>query len=82
MSFESFEKPMYAFYSHRMYEQFGHRSPHRRCCVDGKWRRYTSLLEVVYDKEGKIDMRYPRQHIIESAYEDLMFVGLTQKIFY
>ena len=82
MSYVHFEKPHYAFYSKRMTEQFGERWLHRKCNVDGKWRSYSILVEVVYESQDKIDMSFPRSYILDSAYEDLTFIGVTQKVFY
>ena len=82
MSYVYFEKPHYAFYSKQMSVQFGDRWLHRKCNVDGKWRSYTALVEVAYNKQGNIDMCFPRSYILDSAYEDLTFIGITQKVFY
>ena len=81
MSHNRFETPCYAFYSLTLDRKRDDASFSRRCRVDGKWRAYTSIVQGVFDAEGKIDMYVPRKYIIDSKCKDLVFVGITQEVF-
>ena len=81
MSHSRFETPFYAFYALSLDRQRDDASFCRRCCVDGKWRAYTLIIQCVFDAEGKIDMYVPRKYIIDSKCKDLVFVGITHEVF-
>ena len=77
MSINRFDEPYFAFHSLKLEKQS---KLYRLCCVNEKWRSYTSIVKVTYSCDGMINMTVPRQILINSPVEDLVFVGITRKI--